>query len=258
MATELWNYPNGQALYSTFCSSIYEDSPLNYLVDYAYLGGNPSTLAEILALDASGNKIFDYRYNNTGCNQAWNSIPVHWEQIVFTTIIPPTAVSRKVHGSAGTFDIPLPLTGSAGVECRSGVSGTYQVVVTFATPVALTDATVTPGSGGTASVAGAPVVSGNQVTVNLTDVSNAQTLAVNLIGVNDGSTTENISVPMGVLIGDSNGNHSVNSRHNIRHVKSRSGQPATILNFRQDITANGSINSSDVSLVKSKSGSGIP
>ena len=29
-------YPNGQAFYSPFCSSIYEDAPLNYLVDYAY------------------------------------------------------------------------------------------------------------------------------------------------------------------------------------------------------------------------------
>src|SRR5205807_4041157 len=34
--------------------------------------------------------------------------------------VPSSAVSRKVHGAAGTFDVPLPLTGNVGVECRSG------------------------------------------------------------------------------------------------------------------------------------------
>ena len=239
----MWNYPNGQALYSPYCSSIYEDAPLNYLIDYAIINNisPPAVLAEILGLDASGNKIFDYRYANTGCDTAWNSIPVHWEQIVFTTIIPPIAVSRKSHG-VPNFDIPLPLTGPSGVECRSGgAGGNYQVVATFAVPVTLTSATVTPGSGGTASVVGAPVVSGNQVTVNLTNVSNVQTLAVNLIGVNDGSTTENISVPMGVLLGDSTGNRSVNST-DISQLKPQSGAAAAASNFRADMDMTGSIN----------------
>src|SRR5205814_308855 len=30
------------------------------------------------------------------------------------------AVSRKVHGAAGAFDIDLPLAGPRGIECRSG------------------------------------------------------------------------------------------------------------------------------------------
>jgi arylsulfate sulfotransferase len=260
VATELWNYPNNQILYAPFCSSIYEDSPLNYLVDYAYITNitPPALFMEVLGLDAGGNKIFDYRYPTTNCGEAWNAIPLHLEATLFSTIIPVGAVSRKTHGSAGGFDIPLPLTGNAGVECRSGgPSGDYQVVVTFASPVTITTAAVAPGGGGTGSVSGTPVVSGSQVTVNLTNVSNVQTLAVNLMGVNDGSTTENISVPMGVLLGDTNGDHSVNSS-DVSQVKSRSGQPVTISNFQQDVTANGSINGSDVSLVKSKSGSGIP
>ena len=33
---------------------------------------------------------------------------------------PLSVVSRKVHGAAGTLDIPLPLTGAPGIECRSG------------------------------------------------------------------------------------------------------------------------------------------
>ncbi len=260
VATELWNYPNNQALYSDICSSIYEDSPLNYLIDYAHIVNisPPALFAEILGLDASGNKIFDYRYPTASCNTAYNSIPVHLEQVMFKTIVPPTAVSRKSHGSAGTFEVPLPLSGTAGVECRSGhADGSYQVVVTFAIPVTITSATVVPGSGATGTVVGAPSVAGAEVTVDLTNVGNAQTLTVNLVGVNDGSNTENFSVPMSVLVGDTTGNGSVNSI-DINQVKSQSGTAVTAANFREDVTASGAINSSDITLTKSKTGSGVP
>src|SRR5437660_8344174 len=37
-----------------------------------------------------------------------------------------SAVSRKVHGNAGTFDISLPVVGPRGIECRSGgANGDY-------------------------------------------------------------------------------------------------------------------------------------
>ncbi len=261
VATELWNFPNGQAFYSPFCSSIYEDAPLNYLVLYSILTNPappPPQFAEVLGLEASGAKVFDYRYPNMGCDAAWNGLPIHLEQVMFTTIVQPTAVSRKDHGLSGIFDIPMPLTGNSGVECRSGgADGSYQLVVTFASPVTITTATATSDSGGTASVVGTPVVAGNQVIVNLTNVSNAQTLTVNLIGVNDGSNTENFSVPMSVLVGDTTGNGSVNSS-DIIQVKSQSGAAVTAANFREDVTANGAINSSDITLTKSKTGSGVP
>lgn len=260
VATEIWNYPYNQSLYSPFCSSIYEDSPLNYLVDYAYITNlGPDAFLQVLGLTAAGDKVFDYRYQNTGCSESWNAIPLHLENISFATIVPLSAVSRKVHQGAGTFDVPLPLNGNAGVECRSGgASGNYQVVVTFANPVTVvTTATVTPGNSATASVSGPPIVNGNQVTVNLTNVSNVQTLAVNLIGVNDGSTTENVSVPMGVLIGDVTGNRSVNSS-DISAVKSHSGAAVTALNFRNDTAASATINSTDIALTKSKVGTSIP
>ncbi len=259
VATEVWSYPNNQSLYSSFCSSVYEDSPLNYVVDYAIITNitPPSQFAEILGLDASGNKVFDYRYAATNCDTAHNSTPIHLEQVVFSTIVPPAVVARKSHGAAGMFDIPLPLTGSVGVECRSGgASGEHQIVATFATPVTVTGATVTPGSNGAASVSGAPMVSGRTVTVNLTNVSNAQKITINLIGVNDGSNTENISVPMGVLMGDVTGNQLVNSS-DISEVKLHAGAPVTASTFRRDVVANGSINSTDLSTIKSVAGSAI-
>src|SRR5205823_524690 len=76
------------------------------------------------------------------------------------------AVSRKIHGIAGAFDIDL-LAGEN--EDRSGgATGDYQVVFTFASPVTVSSANVVPGNGGTASIVGTPVISGNQVTVDLT------------------------------------------------------------------------------------------
>lgn len=258
-ATQLWSYEAAQAFYSPFCSSVYEDSPSNYLVDYAILNINePQPLAEILGLDASGIKIFHYRYPTASCDTAYNSIPVHFENIMFGVMVRPVVVARKTHGVSGAFDVPLPLTGTLGVDCRSaGANGDHQIVATFATPVTVTAATVTPGSNGTASVSGAPVVNGRTVTVNLTNVSNAQKITINLIGVNDGVTTENISVPMGVLMGDVTGNQMVNST-DVSDVKLHSGAPVTELNFRRDIAASGLINSTDLSIVKLAVGSAIP
>jgi hypothetical protein len=78
-----------------------------------------------------------------------------------------------------------------------------------------------------------------------------------LINVTDGSTTANIRVQMGVLLGDTTGNGVVNAS-DVSQTKLQSGQPITASNFREDVLANGSINASDVSLVKSKSGTALP
>jgi hypothetical protein len=258
VATEIWNYPNGQALYSPYCSSIYEDLPSNYLIDYAILNfALPERNMELLGLTASGAKVFHYRYPTNFCDEAWNSIPIHLERAQFTTVVPNSAVSRKVHGAAGTFDLPLSLGGSPGIEPRSGGAGNqYQVVVTFPAAVTLTGATVTPEPGGTASVSGVPVVSDNEVTINLTGVSNAQTMTVNLVDLSDGSATDTVSVPMSILTGDTNQNGSVNAS-DVAQTKSQAGQPATAANYRKDVTASGSVNASDVAIVKSFSGTSL-
>ena len=48
-------------------------------------------------------------------------------------------------------------------------------------------------------------MSGGVVTINLTGVTDAQRLGVTLANVNDGTSTGDVLVPMGVLIGDSAG-----------------------------------------------------
>jgi uncharacterized delta-60 repeat protein len=168
----------------------------------------------------------------------------------------PTVASRKTHGGVGIFDINLPLTGTPGIECRSGgTNNDYQVVFAFPTAVTIDGGSVSAGRGKSADMVGAPIVSadGRTVTLNLTNVSNAQTISLTLSGVNDGTSTRNVAVQMRVLIGDTNGNGVVNAS-DVSQTKSRSGQAATAANFRSDVTGNGMISASDLALVKAHSG----
>ena len=171
---------------------------------------------------------------------------------------PPTpsqVVSRKNHGGAGTFDINLPLTGNPGIECRSGgATNNYQVVFTFANAVTFNSAAVTAGAG---SVSGSSGSGTNTVTVNLTGVTNAQSIMVTLQGASDGTSTGDLSVPMGVLQGDTSGNGAVTGT-DVSQTKLQSGQAVTASNFREDVVVNGTINGSDVSAVKLKSGTALP
>jgi N-acetylneuraminic acid mutarotase len=165
-----------------------------------------------------------------------------------------SAFSRKTHGAAGTFDVPLPLTGNVGIECRSGgATNDYQMIINFANPVTVGSALVTSGTGSVSSFS----VSGSQVTVNLTGVTNAQRITVTLFNVNDGTHMGNVPVSMGVLIGDVNGNAVVNAS-DVSLTKSQVGQPVSSSNFREDVNANGSINAADVAQVKANVGTALP
>jgi arylsulfate sulfotransferase len=79
-ATETWHYYPDPSVYSPFCSSVYEDAPDNYLIDYT-LGG-PNVYTGIVGLDASGNVAFNYQYEiQDFCGTAWNAIQIHWEDV---------------------------------------------------------------------------------------------------------------------------------------------------------------------------------
>lgn len=171
-----------------------------------------------------------------------------------SSIDPLSAVSRKVHGEAGIFDIPL-LGKMASVECRAGqpAPGDYQVVITFANNVAVPARSLDAPNGGMITNV---TVNGNVVTVDLSGVGNAQTATINLT-VSDGSNVGPVSIDLPVLIGDTNSNRAVNST-DVGEVKTNSGQTTNGGNFRTDVTPNGVINSSDVSLTKTNSGTSLP
>ena len=162
------------------------------------------------------------------------------------------AFSRKVHGGAGTFDIPLPLTGNVGVECRIGP--TYQMIIDFPTSVTVGSATVTSGTGMVSSFSGSGT---SQITVNLTGVTDVQRITMTLHNVNDGTSTGEVPVSMGVLVGDVNGNASVNAS-DVALTKSQVGQTVGGSNFREDVNANGTISATDVAQVKADVGTALP
>ena len=172
------------------------------------------------------------------------------------TLQAPSAVSRKVHGTGAAKDINLPIAGNPGVECRNpGANNSHQIILTFASPVTYSSASVTSGTGTVAS--SSLSADHKQVTVNLTGVLNAQKITLTLSNVNDGINIANHSFQIGFLLGDANGSGSVNST-DLAEVKARTGAAVDPSNFRSDLNVDGLINSSDLSLVKSKSGTALP
>ncbi|HEY0369340.1 MAG TPA: S8 family serine peptidase [Chthoniobacterales bacterium] len=163
-----------------------------------------------------------------------------------------SAVSRKTHNGAA-FDVPLPRTGVVGVECRNS-GGNHTLVFTFDKNITTGSATVS----GSGSVAGSAAFSGNTMTVQLTNVADAQTLNVNLSGVTDGANAlmPAVSVPVAFLVGDTNGDGSVNSA-DATQTRNRSGQTLENTNFRSDVNVDGNINSGDATTVRAASGRSI-
>lgn len=62
---------------------------------------------------------------------------------------------------------------------------------------------------------------------------------------------------MSLLLGDTTANGAVNSA-DVSETKALSGQATTAATFRNDVTANGAINSADVGVVKANSGTSLP
>ncbi len=163
-------------------------------------------------------------------------------------------VSRKIHG-ASPRDISLPVSGTPGIECRTGgASGDHQVRMTF--PVSVTvDAVSVTSIDGIATATKS--VSNQLVIIDLHNVTNAQTLLITLTNLSDGTNTNYLSFSMGVLLGDVTGNGSV-SASDVSQTKLTVGQAVDASNFRGDVSVNGVINSSDVSTVKLQSGTALP
>jgi arylsulfate sulfotransferase len=106
VATEVWNFPVNQSILCPFCSSIYEDAPYNYLIDYAFVNGTlpgVPTFARFRGLDAAGESIFYYQYPTVGCNTAYNSIPIHLESSKFPTV-GPQALNLSTRGLISVGD----------------------------------------------------------------------------------------------------------------------------------------------------------
>jgi hypothetical protein len=167
-------------------------------------------------------------------------------------------VSRKTHGSAGTFDVDL--TSGSGIECRSGgPNGDYTVVFSFANP--LSSVTSVSVSSGTGSIANSNIDSNDvhNYIVNLTGVTNAQTVTVGLTNVSDsaGNFSSTLSASMGVLIGDVNSSRRVDAA-DVSSVRQQTLQTIDASNFRNDINVSGRIDAADVSIARQQTLTSLP
>jgi hypothetical protein len=170
---------------------------------------------------------------------------------------PPTlagAVSRKVHGSAGTFDLPLALVPTnPTTEPRQGPA--QSIVFTFDKAITGATATITEG----AATAGAPTFSGNDVVVGLTGVNNQQYVSVSLTNVasSDGGTGGSGSVRVGFLLGDVNQNRVV-SLADLGLVNAQLAQPVTAANFLKDVNVSGTLSLADKGITNANLTKALP
>ncbi len=152
-----------------------------------------------------------------------------------------SAVSRKVHGGTGTFDLPLSLV-STSPTTEPRVGPTHTVVCTFDKAITGANVSITEG----AATAGAPTFSGNTVVVALTGVANQQYVTISLTNVtsSDGGTNGAGSVRIGLLAGDVSGNRVVTVA-DTGLVNAALAQPVTSANFLNDVNASGMITVAD-------------
>ena len=175
---------------------------------------------------------------------------------------PPTiasAVSRKTHGSAGTFDISV-LTSSA-IECRK--NGPTQLVVQFAdaclpikgsgTNGALTvnDVQVLTGLGGVIAINSITGNGNDEITVNLANYTGVPDIVyVAFSGITDkmGNACAQL-LCFRILYGDVNATGGINVQ-DMLSVKNQVNKALTTSNFRNDLDVNGGINVNDMVITK--------
>ena len=194
----------------------------------------------------------------TATNSFGTSIPSGTVAVTPSASAPLTLIgvrSRKVHGGAGTFDLPIATSAPITVEPRAIGTG-YNIVFQFNTPVTVagtataTDAVTSLPIGTVA----APTAAGSEVVVVLTGIADNKRVTVTISGVN---STFNQAVTIGFLNGEVDNTFAVDST-DILIVKRRSGQAVDPTNFLYDLDSSGAIDSTDIIIVKRRSGLTLP
>ncbi len=168
-----------------------------------------------------------------------------------------SAVYRKLHGVAGEQDIPIRLDtdveGDPTVESRNVGTG-HRVVMNFNVPIASIGVLTLNDPMNVELCCASASYNGFDTTLTLTGLPAVQRLTVLVDALNGaGSGT---SFPLAFMPGDVTSSRRVNAA-DISAIKSRNG-PVNASNARFDINLDGTVGSSDTSIVKSKSGSVMP
>jgi len=119
-------------------------------------------------------------------------------------------------------------------------------------------ASVTSGSGTVSSSATDSSDAHNYV-VNLTGVTNAQTITVSLANVSDsaGNSSASVSASMGVLIGDADASGRTDSG-DVTLVRQKTVSLPDASTFRNDVNATGRIDAGDVTVTRNNSVTVLP
>ncbi|MBL8524480.1 MAG: DUF1800 family protein [Betaproteobacteria bacterium] len=167
-----------------------------------------------------------------------------------------SVVSRKSHGSAGSFDVVLDtaaaVNGNVSVEPRDVCSG-HSIVFRFNEPITVAGSVTAQDVNGTGIGTVSAAASGNNVVVSLSDVADNRRVRVALSGVN-GVLSPAVSV--GFLLGDADNSRVVNAA-DVSAVRARSGYPASAANFRHDFNCSGTIVAGDIALARARLGNSL-
>ncbi len=188
--------------------------------------------------------IVRYVYENTGAAITIPSAPPVLVGVV----------SRKVHGAAGTFDLPLSaVPTNPTTEPRTGPD--FQLVFTFDKPLAGGAVNFTEGTIG--GIGGS--ISGADAIVNVTTAPDAQYITVNLVSMSstDGGTGGTGSIRVGLLFGDVNQSRAV-SIADLGLVNQQLAQPVTAANYLKDINATGTLTLADKGLTNANLTHALP
>jgi Domain of unknown function (DUF4394) len=161
---------------------------------------------------------------------------------------------RKVHGAAGTFDLPLSLVATnPTTEPRAGPN--HQLIFTFDKAI---DGAMFGISEGT-SVAAGGMITGNQAIMDVIGVSNAQYFTLYLFNIRsaDGAIGGTAAARAGFLEGDVNQNRVVTVA-DLGLVNAQLTQPVNASNYLKDVNATGTLTVADKGLTNAKLTTALP
>jgi hypothetical protein len=165
-----------------------------------------------------------------------------------------SAFSRKRHGAAGDFDLPLPVTGPEGIESRAG--GGDSIYLTFNHNLIGAGSVVS--SCGSASVSLDPDDAKNLIVTVQGRSCDAMNITIAATGViDDQGEVTSATVTYGKLIGDVDASGAVDSLDG-QAIRAVAPAPVDSSNFRDDLNRDGTVNARDLLIAKSHRGERLP
>ena len=244
----------------------------SYTIDY---GDNPIGQPRDTATNTTG--LFSHTYNAGGdytvrltVTDTNGKVSTNVAQVVVSVAggSPPVAgvVSRKMHTGVGNFDVIMPVSGTPGIECRTGpTQGNHNLIVVLQNPitsVASLSSTYNTGSGPqplptpTGSIGTG--THNSELSVNLTGVPNASHVLLTLhTAVDSAGNSGDITVPADFLLADVDSTGLVDG-NDVSTVQGNSRQDVTNSTFRYDVNCTGLIDGNDVSITQGNTRNALP